>query len=117
MRVCVKEENDEVPSVPPGFESCASFPLKWVQDVEKHDNDMKSSCSASVSASESQQVQLETDGGDSDGAKMRPLRRRPWINYGQFDHSSEDESDSRKLGQVMLLEFFLLKFCFLIFFA
>ncbi|XP_044499918.1 putative lysine-specific demethylase JMJ16 [Mangifera indica] len=99
VRVCVKEENDEVPSVPPGFESCASFPLKRVQDVEKHDNDMKSSCSASVSASESQQVQLETDGGDSDGAKMRPLRRRPWINYGQFDHSSEDESDSRKLGQ------------------
>lgn len=109
MRVCVKEENDDVPSVPPGFESYASFTLKRVQDTEKHNSDIKSSCSASVSASESQQVQVETDVGDSDGAKTRSLRRRPWINYGQFDHSSDDESDSGKLGQVMLLEFFLLK--------
>ncbi|XP_031282041.1 putative lysine-specific demethylase JMJ16 [Pistacia vera] len=99
MRVCVKEENDDVPSVPPGFESYASFTLKQVQDNEKHDSDIKSSCSASGSASGSQQVQVETDIGDSDGAKTRSLRRRPWINYLQFDHSSDDEPDSEKLGQ------------------
>lgn len=106
VRISVKEENDEVP---PGFESYAVFTLKRVQDTEKHDSDIKSSCSASASASESQQIQVETDVADSDGVKTRSLRRRPWINYGQFGHSSDDESDCRKLGQVMLLEFYLLK--------
>ncbi|XP_044477910.1 putative lysine-specific demethylase JMJ16 isoform X2 [Mangifera indica] len=96
VRISVKEENDEVP---PGFESYAVFTLKRVQDTEKHDSDIKSSCSASASASESQQIQVETDVGDSDGVKTRSLRRRPWINYGQFGHSSDDESDYRKLGQ------------------
>lgn len=99
MRVCIKEENDEVPSVPPGFESFASFTLKRVQDTEKHDCDI-TSCSASASASESLSVHMETEVKVADAAKAaRPLRRRPGINYGLLDHSSEDESDSGKLGQ------------------
>lgn len=103
MRVCIKEENDEVPSVPPGFESFASFTLKRVQDIEKHDCDIKS-CSASASASESLSAHMETEVGVADVAKAaRSLRRRPWINYGQLDHSSEDESDSGKLGQVSVI--------------
>lgn len=103
MRVCIKEENDEVPSVPPGFESFASFTLNRVQDTEKHDCDI-TSCSASASASESLSVHMETEVKVADAAKAaRPLRRRPGINYGLLDHSSEDESDSGKLGQVSVI--------------
>ncbi|KAL5768137.1 hypothetical protein ACOSQ2_014920 [Xanthoceras sorbifolium] len=100
MRVCIKEDNDEIPSVPPGFESYTSFTLKRVQENEKNESDIKSSCSAAVSASESQSVQIKTETDVSDAAKTsRSLRRRPWINYGQYDNCSEDETDSGKLGQ------------------
>ncbi|KAK3200750.1 hypothetical protein Dsin_024165 [Dipteronia sinensis] len=100
MRVCIKEDNDEIPSVPPGFESYTSFTLKRVQENEKNESDIKSSCPASVSASESQSVQIKTETGVSDDAKTtRSLRRRPWINYGKYDNSSDDDTDSGKLGQ------------------
>lgn len=109
MRVCIKGENDEIPSIPPGFESYTSFTLKRVQDTEKHDNDMKSSCSASASAAESHSVQVESEVGVSDAARTtRSLRRRPGINYGQFDNSSEDESDYAKLGQVSVFQILFL---------
>ncbi|KAM7250286.1 hypothetical protein ACFE04_022169 [Oxalis oulophora] len=84
MRVHVKEENDETPSVPPGFESFASFSLTRVQDSE-----MKTSCSASTTQS------VETK---AEPSKMttRPLRRKPGVNYGNLlDDSSEDESDEK----------------------
>lgn len=108
MRVCIKEDNDEIPSVPPGFESYTSFTLKRVQENDKNESDIKSSCSASVSASESQSVQIKTETGVSDDAKTtRSLRRRPWINYGKYDNSSDDDTDSGKLGQVSVGLYFL----------
>ncbi|XP_059665739.1 putative lysine-specific demethylase JMJ16 isoform X2 [Cornus florida] len=86
VRPCVKEENMDIPSIPPGFESLTSFTLKRVED-----NETMTSCSASVSATE---PQSETEFDCSDDAKiMRSRRRRPWINYSQFDNSSGDEGD------------------------
>jgi histone demethylase JARID1 len=98
IRVRVKEENDDIPSVPPGFESFAAFNLNRAQDGEKQESNIIS-CSATASASESLPVKMET--GFEDEAKVtRSLRRRPWIKYGHLDGCSEDESDSAKLNQV-----------------
>ncbi|KAI4350102.1 hypothetical protein L6164_010623 [Bauhinia variegata] len=100
MRICVKEDNDEFPSVPPGFESYTSLSLKSVEDSEKQNDTNKTSCSASTSASESQSTLVETEVKVSDTAKVpRSLRRRPWINYGQYDNSSEEEFDCERLDQ------------------
>ncbi|KAJ6858236.1 lysine-specific demethylase JMJ16 [Populus alba x Populus x berolinensis] len=97
IRVRVKEENDDIPSVPPGFESFAAFNFNRVQDGEKQESNVIS-CSATASASESLPVKMET--GFEDEAKVtRSLRRRPWIKYGHLDGFSEDESDSAKLNQ------------------
>lgn len=106
LRVCVKEENDDIPSVPPGFESFA-FTLKRVQDGEKQETHNIMSSSASASASETQSVKIETEFDICDGAKVtRSLRRKPWINYGQLENSSEDESDSARINQVGFLYYF-----------
>ncbi|KAG5549731.1 hypothetical protein RHGRI_014885 [Rhododendron griersonianum] len=92
IRPCLKEENMEIPAVPPGFESCTSFTLKRVEDKE-----VASSCSTSASASELQTVHMETEFECSDDATVsRSLRRRPWINYSRLDDSSGDESDSEQ---------------------
>ena len=91
----VKEENMEIPSVPPGFESFASFSLKRVEDKE-----VVSTCSASTTTSESQTMQMESGFESSDNAKItRALRRRPWINYSRLDDSSGDESNSEQVDQ------------------
>ncbi|KAJ9185794.1 hypothetical protein P3X46_005385 [Hevea brasiliensis] len=105
IRFCVKEENDDVPSVPPGFESYAAFTLKRVQDVEKQENQGVITCSASVSSSELQSVKMEMDTDPCADTKIRrSLRRRAWINYGKLDNnSSEDESDLVKLDQNLSL--------------
>jgi len=98
IRVHVKEENDDIPSVPPGFESFAAYTLKRVQDGEKQESNV-TSCSATTSASESQSVKMDTEFEDE--AKVtRSLRRRPWIKFEHLDSCSEDESDSVKLNQV-----------------
>ncbi|KAK7344107.1 hypothetical protein VNO77_13382 [Canavalia gladiata] len=100
MRICVKEDNDDFPSVPPGFESYTSFSLKRVEDNEKQNDKNMTSCSASTSASESQSTQLDSDVQVCDTAKVpRSLRRRPWINYGQYENSSDDDSDCERLDQ------------------
>ncbi|XP_057961153.1 putative lysine-specific demethylase JMJ16 [Malania oleifera] len=92
---CPKEEDIEIPAVPPGFESLAPFYLKRVDDSK----DMIS-CSASTSASESQSVHMENERDINDAAKVtRSLRRRPWINYSRFDNSSDDESEIQKPAQ------------------
>ncbi|XVF42295.1 hypothetical protein PTKIN_Ptkin01aG0349800 [Pterospermum kingtungense] len=105
MRVCVKEENDDIPAVPPGFESYASFTLKrGAQDIEKHESDDVMCCSASVSTSDASPVQKETGLGNSESTKItRSLRRRPWIKYDRYDNGSEDELDCGKLDQNLRL--------------
>ncbi|KAK8318812.1 hypothetical protein V6Z12_A13G198400 [Gossypium hirsutum] len=86
VRVCLKEENDDISSVPPGFEPRASFTLKSeAQDTKRHERDNLICCSASASA-----ILVEKETG-------LPI---PWINYGQYDSSSEDEPDHGKLNQV-----------------
>ncbi|KAJ1409286.1 JmjN domain [Sesbania bispinosa] len=100
MRICVKEDNDDFPSVPPGFESYTSFALKRVEDNEKQNDKNMTSCSASTSASESQSTQVENDVQVRDTTKVaRSLRRRPWINYGRYENSSEEDSDCERLDQ------------------
>lgn len=93
IRACVKEENLDVP---PGFESLTSFTLKRVED-----NEIETPSLASTSGSESRSIKMETEFDSSDAANIsRSLRRRPWINYGQFYNSSDEESDSEHLNQV-----------------
>ncbi|CAA3005164.1 lysine-specific demethylase JMJ16 [Olea europaea subsp. europaea] len=88
---CVKEENMEISSIPPGFESLVPFTLKRVED-----NKISSYC-ASADTSGTQTVQIETEFESSDDLKfMKSLRRRPWINYSQFDNNSGNESDSEQ---------------------
>ncbi|MBA0832941.1 hypothetical protein Goarm_017290 [Gossypium armourianum] len=103
MRVCVKEENDDIPPVPPGFESYASFTLtRGAQENVKHENDNVKYCSASATtiSSVASPVQKETELGNGESTKItKSLRRRPWINYGRYDNSPEDELDCEKLDQ------------------
>lgn len=96
VRSCLKEENMEIPAVPPGFESFTSFTLKRVEDKE-----VVSSCSTSASPSELQAVNMGTELECSDDATVsRSLRRRPWINYSRLDDSSGEESDSEQVDQI-----------------
>ncbi|PQP94722.1 hypothetical protein Pyn_17558 [Prunus yedoensis var. nudiflora] len=108
MRVCIKEDNDEFPSVPPGFESFTSFSLKRVNESEKQDSENRISCSETASASESQSVQMETNIATDEVAK-RSLRRRPWINHRQHDNKPEDEFNSELLEQNFALNSLLPK--------
>ncbi|XP_015875570.3 putative lysine-specific demethylase JMJ16 isoform X1 [Ziziphus jujuba] len=95
MRVCIKEDNDEFPPVPPGFESFTSFTLKRVEDENQASQNMVG-CSASPSATELESLQMETSIDVNNVAKItRSLRRKPGINYGKYDCSSEDELDER----------------------
>ncbi|KAK9042070.1 hypothetical protein V6N11_017151 [Hibiscus sabdariffa] len=101
MRVCVKEENDDIPPVPPGFESYASFTLtRGAQDSVKLESDNVKYCYASVTASSSDasSASKEIELGNNESTKItRSLRQRPWINYGIYDCSPEDEPDCGKL--------------------
>lgn len=102
MRICVKEDNDDFPPVPPGFESYTSFSLERVEDNEKQNDENLTSCS--TSASESQSTQVKNDVQFHDTAKVpRSLRRRPWINYGQYENILEEDSDCERLDQVSLM--------------
>ncbi|VVA90534.1 unnamed protein product [Arabis nemorensis] len=75
MRICVKEESDELPSVPPGFESYATFTLKRVVSGGSGDK--------SKTPIESEQAKMEIESDEAKAA--RSLRRRPWINYGECE--------------------------------
>lgn len=90
VRPCVKEESMENQSVPPGFESFASFTLKRVRDKET-----VTTCSDSASVSESQTL-MEAEFEYDDENIAQSLKRRPWINYTPSDGNSGDESDSKQ---------------------
>ncbi|KAI3705304.1 hypothetical protein L1987_75539 [Smallanthus sonchifolius] len=92
IRHHVKEESIDIPSIPPGFESFAAFPLKKIDDSK-----VASNSSVSTSASGPQPVKKESAVKPSDNEKMkRSGRPRPGINYGRFDSSSGDESESEQ---------------------
>ncbi|KAE8659962.1 putative lysine-specific demethylase JMJ16 [Hibiscus syriacus] len=101
MRVFVKEENDDIPPVPPGFESYASFTLtRGAQDSVKHENGNENYCSASMTARSSDAIPApkEIELGNNENTNItRSLKRRPWINYDIYDSSPEDEPDCGKL--------------------
>ncbi|KAI9077973.1 hypothetical protein K1719_040102 [Acacia pycnantha] len=102
MRTCVQEDNDEFPSVPPGFESYTSSSLNTGEGSEKQNDKtmINFSVSTSVSNCKSQSIQAKTDVQASDTAKVhRSFQRRRWINHGQCDNSSEEDSDSERLDQ------------------
>ncbi|WCJ43791.1 Lysine-specific demethylase JMJ703 [Euphorbia peplus] len=112
MRVCVKEENDEIMSVPPGFESFASFTLKRVHEDENQKSDDMISCSASTSTVEieSQPAKMEVDSGSYEDAKlMMSLRDGASTNYGQSTNNSGGEFDFEKLKQNPFLRTYLPK--------
>ncbi|XP_010906800.2 lysine-specific demethylase JMJ703 isoform X1 [Elaeis guineensis] len=91
LGACLKDDSDGMPSVPPGFVSLTSFTLQRVQE----------NAVASALASNSIQAAEDTESGIIDDKKFRKsLRHRPWVNYRQFDYSSEEEeSDSELLEQ------------------
>lgn len=91
FRARVKEESMENQSIPPGFESLASFTLKRVKDTEA-----VTTCSDSASVSESQTM-MEAEFEYDDGENItRSLKRRPWINYTPSDGNSGDESETKQ---------------------
>lgn len=98
VRACVKEENMEIPAIPPGFESLTPFSLKKVEGKA-----MKTNYSTPVTCSGMRTTQTVTESQcNADSKILKSLRRRHCINYGQPDNSSGDESDSE---QVFLLVF------------
>ncbi|XP_054811228.1 putative lysine-specific demethylase JMJ16 [Prosopis cineraria] len=102
MRTCIQEDNDEFPPIPPGFESYTSPSLDKGEGIEKQKdkNMIGFSVSTSVPNCKLQSLQAKTDVQVSDTAKVtRSLRRRQWINHGQYDNSSEEDSDSERLDQ------------------
>ena len=87
----MKEESDELPSVPPGFESYATFTLKRV--VPDPGAAMESVSSVS------NQGEMETESDEAKAA--RSLRRRPWINY-------DDDSNALSQNLDQVSSFFLI---------
>ena len=107
MRICVKEDSDDLPSVPPGFESYATFTLKRVVPATTSDK-AKTPAIESVSATEQAKMEVESD----EAKAARALRRRPWINHSGCDDDGDcaannDNAASQNPDQVRSL------FCFL----
>lgn len=105
MRICVKEDSDDLPSVPPGFESYATFTLKRV--VPGTSDKAKTAAIESVSATEQAKMEVESD----EAKAARAVRRRPWINHSGCDDDDDgakiDNAASQNPDQVRSL------FCFL----
>ncbi|KAJ6824600.1 receptor-like serine/threonine-protein kinase [Iris pallida] len=81
----IKDDPDGIPSVPPGFESLVRFTLQRVEE----------NALAAASTDGAIQTQIVTGCSTSEEGKLKKsLRHRPWVNYSQFDNSSEEESDS-----------------------
>ncbi|KAL1201858.1 putative lysine-specific demethylase JMJ16 [Cardamine amara subsp. amara] len=78
MRICVKDESEDIPSVPPGFESYATFTLKRVVPGP---GDKTNTATESVSVTDQPKMEIESD----EAKAARNLRRRPWTNSGGCD--------------------------------
>lgn len=87
-RACVKEENMEIPSIPPGFESLAPFSLKKVGGKE-----LKTNYSTPVTSSVTHMV---TESDNSEDSKV-VKRRRACVHYGQLENSSGDDSNPEQV--------------------
>ncbi|KAK8545478.1 hypothetical protein V6N13_066759 [Hibiscus sabdariffa] len=105
IRGCVQGETDDILSVPPGFESHVSFTLKsGAQDPKKHETGNVICCSANSSTSDASPVQKQTGLASDESTKItRSMRRRPWVNYGRYNNSSDDKADHGELDQNLRL--------------
>ncbi|KAF8116176.1 hypothetical protein N665_0020s0035 [Sinapis alba] len=102
MRVCMKEESDELPSVPPGFESYATFTLKRVLSGSSASDKTMENVVSSVTDDQAKKMDTESD---ELIAAARSLRRRPWINYAGCDDAAavpnnDNAASSQNLDQV-----------------
>lgn len=106
MRFSAKAENEEFPSVPPGFES-SSLTTKGVKDEVKEDikqDGSLMSCSLPSVASELPPVQIKMEVENTNAKSItRSLRCRSWVKYNQHDCSSDDDSDCEKVLRIFLL--------------
>ncbi|VFQ62883.1 unnamed protein product [Cuscuta campestris] len=80
---CVKEETIDMSTIPPGFESLASFTLEKTKDSKN-----KTIFSTSSSELQLQRAKVETDFKCPEDANLKSVRRR-----SQVENSSEDESE------------------------
>lgn len=106
LRTFVQEENDEFPSVPPGFESYISSSMNKGEGIEKQKekNMIILSDPTSDSICKLPSVQAKADVEVSNSAKVsRSLRRRRWINHGRHDNCLEEDSDPERPDQVSLM--------------
>nr|QEG03034.1 putative lysine-specific demethylase JMJ16 isoform X1 [Cymbidium ensifolium]QEG03035.1 putative lysine-specific demethylase JMJ16 isoform X2 [Cymbidium ensifolium]QEG03037.1 putative lysine-specific demethylase JMJ16 isoform X3 [Cymbidium ensifolium]QEG03038.1 putative lysine-specific demethylase JMJ16 isoform X4 [Cymbidium ensifolium] len=86
----VMDETDGISPVPPGFVSLKSFNLQRVQE----------SSLTSTPASDPRKAMIDDESSATGVVKLRKsLRHRPWVNYCQFDNSSDEESDSELSDQ------------------
>ncbi|KAG2305451.1 hypothetical protein Bca4012_061819 [Brassica carinata] len=101
MRVCMKEETDDLPSVPPGFESYATLTLKRVLPGGGGGGGADKTMESAVSSVTDQAKKMEIESDELKAA--RSLRRRPWINYAGCDDDAtapnNDNASSNNLDQ------------------
>ncbi|XP_010489113.1 PREDICTED: putative lysine-specific demethylase JMJ16 isoform X1 [Camelina sativa] len=101
MRICVKDESDDLPSVPPGFESYATFTLKRLPPGSS-DKAMPPPIET-VPVTEQPKMEIE-----SDESKAAPsLRRiRPWINIDDDDDvaNNDNAASQQHLDQNSVVE-------------
>lgn len=97
LEACIKEEQmHRLHTLPESASSLsrAAFTLKKVR------NDPDSNHDRTPGNGPAQQNQTDANCGSDDEKRFaRALRRRPWINYGKFDMSSDDESDCEQSYQ------------------
>jgi hypothetical protein len=98
FEACINEEHMHRLAESASSLSQASFTLKRVRnDTDSNHDHTPGNCPA-------QQNQTDANCSNDDEKKfVRALRRRPWINYGKFDMSSDDESDCEQSFQVKIL--------------
>ncbi|CAI9301981.1 unnamed protein product [Lactuca saligna] len=91
IRHPLKEESLNIPSIPPGFESFTPFRI---------DDDTPASTigSALQTAKKEQEIVHHED-----KKVKRSLRRKPGINYANFDCSSGDESNSKTFNHIHIV--------------
>lgn len=98
------DESGIISLVPPGFWPLATFTLQKVQDntLRVEENELVSTSSSNQSPSKSLPVAMDAEDSISDEARLKKsLRHRPWVNYSNFDSSSDgEESDSEVIESV-----------------
>ncbi|KAL7582325.1 putative lysine-specific demethylase JMJ16 isoform X1 [Lactuca sativa] len=88
IRHPLKEESLNIPSIPPGFESFTPFRID--------DNTPASTIGSALQTAKKEQEIVHHE----DKKVKRSLRRKPGINYANFDCSSGDESNSKTFNHI-----------------